>query len=103
MIGFRRVFLYTNANSADALLDLVIAHIRIRPLRPYTCDYVILISGTLQVVAYPGVLRPGTLAREHAEEAANLRALLNIRYEELFHAYYDQAVGGEVIVAADLR
>ena len=36
------------------------------------------------------------LAREHAEEAANLRALLNIRYEELFHAYYDQAVGGDV-------
>ena len=35
------------------------------------------------------------LAREHAEEAANLRALLNIRYEELFHAYYDQAVGGD--------
>ena len=29
------------------------------------------------------------LAREHAEEAANLRALLNIRYEELFHAYYE--------------
>ena len=36
------------------------------------------------------------LAREHAEEAANLRALLNIRYETLFHAYYDQAVGGDV-------
>ena len=36
------------------------------------------------------------LAREHAEEAVNLRALLNIRYEELFHAYYDQAVGGDV-------
>ena len=36
------------------------------------------------------------LAREHAEEAANLRALLNIRYEALFHAYYDQAVGGDV-------
>ena len=35
------------------------------------------------------------MAREHAEEAANLRALLNIRYEELFHAYYDQAVGGD--------
>ena len=30
-----------------------------------------------------------TLAREHAEEAANLRSLLNIRYETLFHAYYD--------------
>ncbi len=36
------------------------------------------------------------MAREHAEEAANLRALLNIRYEELFHAYYDQAVDGDV-------
>jgi hypothetical protein len=24
-----------------------------------------------------------------------MRALLNIRYEELFHAYYDQAVGGD--------
>ena len=35
------------------------------------------------------------MAREHAEEAANLRALLNIRYEELFHAYYNQAVGGD--------
>ena len=35
------------------------------------------------------------LAREHAEEAANLRALLNIRYEELFHAYYDQAIAGD--------
>ena len=36
------------------------------------------------------------LAREHADEAANLRALLNIRYEELFHAYYDQAIAGDV-------
>ena len=36
-----------------------------------------------------------TLAREHAEEAANLRALLNIRYEALFHAYYDQAIAGD--------
>ena len=35
------------------------------------------------------------MAREHAEEAANLRALLNIRYEALFHAYYDQAVAGD--------
>jgi hypothetical protein len=26
---------------------------------------------------------------------ANLRALLNIRYEELFHAYYDQAIAGD--------
>ena len=29
------------------------------------------------------------LARELAEEVANLRSLLNIRYETLFHAYYD--------------
>ncbi len=36
------------------------------------------------------------LGREHAEEAANLRSLLNIRYEELFHAYYDQAIAGDV-------
>jgi DNA-binding CsgD family transcriptional regulator len=36
-----------------------------------------------------------TLAREHVEEAANLRALLNIRYEELFHAYHDQAIAGD--------
>ena len=35
------------------------------------------------------------MAREHAEEAANLRALLNIRYEKLFHAYYDQAIAGD--------
>ena len=35
------------------------------------------------------------MAREHAEEAANLRALLNIRYEALFRAYYDQAVAGD--------
>ena len=34
------------------------------------------------------------MAREHVEEAANLRALLNIWYEELFNAYYDQGVGG---------
>ena len=27
-----------------------------------------------------------------------MRALLNIRYEELFHAYYDQAVGGDTEV-----
>ena len=35
------------------------------------------------------------LAREHAEEAANLRSLLTLRYEILFRAYYDQAVGGD--------
>ena len=32
-----------------------------------------------------------TLAREHAEEAANLRSLLTLRYEILFRTYYDQA------------
>jgi len=36
------------------------------------------------------------MAREHAEEAANLRALLNIRYERLFLAYYNQAFSGDV-------
>jgi hypothetical protein len=35
------------------------------------------------------------LAGEHAEEAANLRSLLTLRYEILFRAYYDQAVGGD--------
>ena len=36
------------------------------------------------------------LAREHEEQAASLRSLLNVRYEKLFHAYYGQAVGGDV-------
>ena len=36
------------------------------------------------------------LAKKHLEEAANLRSLLNLRYEELFHAYYDQALAGDV-------
>ena len=35
-------------------------------------------------------------AREDAEAASRLRALLNIRLEALFLAYYDQAVGGDV-------
>ena len=35
------------------------------------------------------------LARKHIEEAANLRALLNLRYESLFLAYYDQAIAGD--------
>ncbi len=26
---------------------------------------------------------------------ANLRALLNVRYEELFHSYYEQAGSGD--------
>jgi hypothetical protein len=29
------------------------------------------------------------------QEGANLRSLLTLRYEELFHAYYDQAVAGD--------
>ena len=36
------------------------------------------------------------LARKHIDGAASLRALLNLRYEELFHAYYDQALSGDV-------
>ena len=35
------------------------------------------------------------LAREHAEEAANLRSRVTLRYEILFRAYYDQAVAGD--------
>ena len=34
------------------------------------------------------------LAKKNLDEAANLRALLNLRYESLFLAYYDQAVSG---------
>ena len=37
----------------------------------------------------------GDLANKHIEEAANLRALLNLRYERLFHSYFDQAVAGD--------
>ena len=36
------------------------------------------------------------LARKHIEEAANLRALLNLRYESLFHTYYEQALAGDI-------
>tara|TARA_B100000686_G_scaffold313688_1_gene359227 strand:+ start:478 stop:945 length:468 start_codon:yes stop_codon:yes gene_type:complete len=36
----------------------------------------------------------GQLAEKHVDEAANLRALLNLRYETLFHSYFDQAVSG---------
>ena len=36
------------------------------------------------------------LARKHIEEAANLRALLNLRYESLFHAYYEPAMAGDI-------
>ena len=39
------------------------------------------------------------LARKHIDEAANLRALLNLRYESLFLAYYDQAVSGDTEAA----
>ena len=37
----------------------------------------------------------GQLAEKHVDEAANLRALLNLRYETLFHSYFDQAVAGD--------
>ena len=36
------------------------------------------------------------LARKHIEEAANLRALLNLRYESLFYTYYEQALAGDI-------
>ena len=36
------------------------------------------------------------LARKHIEEAANLRALLNLRYESLFHTYYEPALAGDI-------
>ena len=39
------------------------------------------------------------LAREHAEEAASLRSLLNVRYEALFQAYYDNAIAGDTEAA----
>ena len=41
----------------------------------------------------------GQLAEKHVDEAANLRALLNLRYESLFLAYYDQAVSGDTEAA----
>ena len=37
----------------------------------------------------------GQLAEKHVDEAANLRALLNLRYETLFHSYFNQAVAGD--------
>ena len=39
------------------------------------------------------------LARKHIDEAANLRALLNLRYESLFLAYYNQAIAGDTEAA----
>ena len=39
------------------------------------------------------------LAREHAEEAASLRSLLNVRYEALFQAYNDNAIAGDTEAA----
>ena len=39
------------------------------------------------------------LAREHEEQAASLRSLLNVRYEALFRAYYDQAIAGDTEAA----
>ena len=41
----------------------------------------------------------GDLANKHIEEAANLRALLNLRYESLFLSYYDQAISGNIEAA----
>ena len=39
------------------------------------------------------------LAREHEEQAASLRSLLNVRYEALFRAYYDNAIAGDTEAA----
>ena len=39
------------------------------------------------------------LAQKHIEEAANLRALLNLRYESLFLSYYDQAISRNIEAA----
>ena len=39
------------------------------------------------------------LAREHGEQAASLRSLLNARYEALFHAYYETAIAGDTEAA----
>ena len=39
------------------------------------------------------------LAREHEEQAASLRSLLNVRYEALFQAYYDKAIAGDTEAA----
>jgi hypothetical protein len=36
------------------------------------------------------------LARKHIEEAANLRALLNLRYESLLQTYYEPALAGDI-------
>ena len=36
------------------------------------------------------------LARKHIEEAANLRALLNLRYESLLQTYYQPALTGDI-------
>ena len=36
------------------------------------------------------------LARKHIEEAANLRALLNLRYESLLQTYYEPALTGDM-------
>ena len=39
------------------------------------------------------------LAKKNLDEAANLRALLNLRYESLFLSYYDQAISGNIEAA----
>ena len=36
------------------------------------------------------------LAKKNLDEAANLRALLNLRYESLFQTYYESALVGDV-------
>ena len=41
----------------------------------------------------------GQLAEKHVDEAANFRALLNLRYESLFLSYYDQAISGNIEAA----
>ena len=39
------------------------------------------------------------LAKKHVEQAANLRVLLNARYEALFHSYYGKATAGDTEAA----
>lgn len=41
----------------------------------------------------------GQLAEKHVGQAANLRALLNLRFETLFHCYFDQAISGDMQAA----
>ena len=39
------------------------------------------------------------LAKKYGDGDERIRALLNERYEELFHAYHDEAVGGDTEAA----